>query len=125
MEITRQNSTGGLELIIKGRLDGYWAEHLSKELAELLREGAHEEPCAHVSDWPERADNRACPGVKKTSGQADVFFVPLFDLLPRPAQMLGAQRVEHAARVDHEVGRVEDSGFAQAVGVFRLRELVS
>ena len=42
MEITRDNSSGALSLIVKGRIDGYWADHLAKELAEVLREGVHQ-----------------------------------------------------------------------------------
>ena len=42
MDITRERCAGGLTVIVKGRLDGYWADHLAKELAEVLREGVHE-----------------------------------------------------------------------------------
>jgi anti-anti-sigma factor len=42
MEITREHSSGALSLILRGRLDGYWADHLAKELAEVLREGVHQ-----------------------------------------------------------------------------------
>jgi anti-anti-sigma factor len=39
MEITRIPTAGALELRIRGRLDGYWADHLSQSLAETIREG--------------------------------------------------------------------------------------
>src|SRR5437763_8849375 len=42
MDITRERCADGLNVIVKGRLDGYWADHLAKELAEVLREGVHE-----------------------------------------------------------------------------------
>lgn len=41
MEIVKQRIPQGLELIVKGRLDAYWAEHLSLSLAEVIREGIH------------------------------------------------------------------------------------
>src|SRR5262245_34598892 len=40
MEITHQQVGDTLELRISGRLDAYWADHLSKELQEVLRGGA-------------------------------------------------------------------------------------
>lgn len=40
MEITRQRLDNAFELKAKGRLDAYWAGHLSDEVAEVLREGA-------------------------------------------------------------------------------------
>ena len=39
MEITKIPSAGALELRIRGRLDGYWADHLHHSLAETMREG--------------------------------------------------------------------------------------
>ena len=42
MEVTRENIGDSLNLIVKGRLDGYWADHLAKELADVLREGVHQ-----------------------------------------------------------------------------------
>lgn len=39
MEITRIQTSGALELRIRGRLDGYWADHLKNSLAETMREG--------------------------------------------------------------------------------------
>src|SRR5881397_2421946 len=42
MDITRERCADGLNVIVKGRLDGYWADHLAKELAEVLRQGVHE-----------------------------------------------------------------------------------
>jgi hypothetical protein len=39
MEIARMQTSGGLELRIRGRLDGYWADHLKNSLAETMREG--------------------------------------------------------------------------------------
>ncbi len=39
MEITRIQTPGALELRIRGRLDGYWADHLQNGLAETMREG--------------------------------------------------------------------------------------
>jgi anti-anti-sigma factor len=40
MEITRQSTGRFTELIIKGRLDGYWADHLTGALEEVVRSGA-------------------------------------------------------------------------------------
>src|SRR6185503_9551832 len=40
MEITKQSAGKFTELIIKGRLDGYWADHLTSTLEEVIRSGA-------------------------------------------------------------------------------------
>jgi anti-anti-sigma factor len=40
MEITRHRLDNTFELLVKGRLDAYWAGHLGNEVAEVLREGA-------------------------------------------------------------------------------------
>jgi anti-anti-sigma factor len=42
MEITKQQTDNFMELRITGRLDGYWADHLTKELADTIREGSHQ-----------------------------------------------------------------------------------
>ena len=42
MEIRQQAADGWLELVIAGRLDGYWAEHLDAGLADAVREGHHQ-----------------------------------------------------------------------------------
>jgi anti-anti-sigma factor len=41
MEIFRQQREDHLELVVAGRLDGYWAQHLSSTVSNVLREGAH------------------------------------------------------------------------------------
>ncbi len=41
MEISRQPVGEALELRVSGRLDAYWADHLSDALAEAVREGAY------------------------------------------------------------------------------------
>ena len=41
MEIVRRPAGEWVELVIEGRLDGYWAEHLDAGLAEAVREGGH------------------------------------------------------------------------------------
>ncbi len=41
MEITSHRMEGLVELRAKGRLDGYWADHLSKALEEVMRQGDH------------------------------------------------------------------------------------
>lgn len=41
MEISTRSSADGLELAVTGRLDAYWADHLSKALEEAVRSGAH------------------------------------------------------------------------------------
>src|SRR6185436_20012576 len=40
MEITKQSAGQFTELIVKGRLDGYWADHLTGALDEAVRGGA-------------------------------------------------------------------------------------
>ena len=40
MEITKQSAGQFIELIVKGRLDGYWADHLTSALEEVVRGGA-------------------------------------------------------------------------------------
>ena len=49
MEITRIQTSGALELRIRGRLDGYWADHLTNSLAETMREG-HDRIRLELSD---------------------------------------------------------------------------
>src|SRR5262249_4188144 len=41
MEVAREQFGDALNVIVKGRLDGYWADHLAKQLSEVLREGQH------------------------------------------------------------------------------------
>src|SRR5947209_19632155 len=42
MEIHKQqHASEAAELKVRGRLDGYWAEHLAAELDKLVREGTH------------------------------------------------------------------------------------
>lgn len=41
MEIIRTRRDGILELIVDGRLDLYWAEHLNTAVQDVLREGTH------------------------------------------------------------------------------------
>jgi len=41
MEITRSEREGALELHVKGRLDGYWAQHLHTAIDDVMREGVH------------------------------------------------------------------------------------
>ena len=40
MEITKQSAGQFTELVIKGRLDGYWADHLTSALEDVVRGGA-------------------------------------------------------------------------------------
>ena len=39
MEITRRTTGDWTDLVVEGRLDGYWAEHLDAGIAEAIREG--------------------------------------------------------------------------------------
>ncbi len=41
MEIVRHQRDGYLELVVEGRLDGYWAQHLATSVGEVMREGTH------------------------------------------------------------------------------------
>jgi anti-anti-sigma factor len=41
MEIVTQQLGDALEVKVRGRLDNYWTEHLSRNLDEVIREGAH------------------------------------------------------------------------------------
>ncbi len=41
MEITRSERDGCLELAVQGRLDGYWAQHLTAAIDDVMREGIH------------------------------------------------------------------------------------
>jgi anti-anti-sigma factor len=41
MEITTRQGGGGIELVLAGRLDAYWSDHLSKALDEAVRGGMH------------------------------------------------------------------------------------
>src|SRR5215467_13547843 len=41
MEIHKRLCTDVIELTVKGRLDGYWADHLASALEEEIREGSH------------------------------------------------------------------------------------
>jgi anti-anti-sigma factor len=40
MEITKQRAGQFMELVVKGRLDGYWADHLTSALEDVVRGGA-------------------------------------------------------------------------------------
>jgi anti-anti-sigma factor len=40
MEIAQRPTGDALELVVKGRLDAYWADHLAKALEEAIRNGA-------------------------------------------------------------------------------------
>lgn len=42
MEITKQQVGEVLEIHITGRLDAYWADHLTTSLSDAIREGAHQ-----------------------------------------------------------------------------------
>jgi len=39
MEITRKTATDGLELAVEGRIDAYWADHLTAALDDAIRSG--------------------------------------------------------------------------------------
>lgn len=41
MEVTKTQAGDALEVKVTGRLDGYWADHLSTALEQMIREGAH------------------------------------------------------------------------------------
>src|SRR3954452_10061064 len=41
MEIVRNQRDSFLELVVEGRLDGYWAQHLASMVGEVMREGTH------------------------------------------------------------------------------------
>jgi anti-anti-sigma factor len=41
MEIVRTPRTGYLEMCFEGRLDGYWAQHLTESASQTMREGTH------------------------------------------------------------------------------------
>ena len=41
MEITRIDQGGSPELLVTGRMDGYWSRHLEEAIDELMREGIH------------------------------------------------------------------------------------
>ena len=41
MEIVRQQRDSYLELMVEGRLDGYWSQHLAAIVGEVMREGTH------------------------------------------------------------------------------------
>ena len=51
MEIIRTVTDGVLDLVVDGRLDGYWADHLDAALGDAVREGHHRIrlDCAAVS----------------------------------------------------------------------------
>ena len=42
MQITKIQRGEFVEVRITGRLDGYWADHLTTGLAEVVREGGHQ-----------------------------------------------------------------------------------
>ncbi len=41
MEITRVDQAGSPELLVSGRMDGYWSRHLEEAIDEVIREGIH------------------------------------------------------------------------------------
>ena len=42
MEVTKRQINDSLEVKVKGRLDGYWADHLARALEQAVRDGAHQ-----------------------------------------------------------------------------------
>ena len=41
MEITKKSRAGTVEVCVNGRLDAYWADHLTRAIEEILHGGAH------------------------------------------------------------------------------------
>jgi anti-anti-sigma factor len=41
MDITRTLTENAIDVAVAGRLDGYWADHLSAALTDVVREGHH------------------------------------------------------------------------------------
>ena len=41
MDIQQREAGGALELVIGGRLDSYWADHLTAKLNEVIQKGHH------------------------------------------------------------------------------------
>ena len=41
MKLSRRPTNHGIELIVDGRLDAYWADHLSQEINRIVQEGMH------------------------------------------------------------------------------------
>src|SRR5512147_2064743 len=41
MEITRVDRGDSPELLVSGRMDGYWSRHLEEAIDEVMREGIH------------------------------------------------------------------------------------
>src|SRR5438477_389356 len=41
MESVRHQREDHLELVVAGRLDGYWAQHLTTSVGDVMREGTH------------------------------------------------------------------------------------
>jgi len=41
MEISRRQAGDFIDVRVKGRLDGYWADHLTRALEQVVREGCH------------------------------------------------------------------------------------
>lgn len=42
MEIVKTQTSNGLLLTIRGRLDAYWADHLDKQIEEIMRKGSYQ-----------------------------------------------------------------------------------
>jgi anti-anti-sigma factor len=42
MEIVRREQAGFVELVVEGRLDGYWAQHLATAIDEVVGQGRHQ-----------------------------------------------------------------------------------
>lgn len=42
MELTKRQSSAGLEVTVAGRLDSYWADHLTTTLEEVVQQGSHD-----------------------------------------------------------------------------------
>lgn len=41
MNLSRRKTNQGIELIVRGRLDAYWADHLSQEITTIMHSGVH------------------------------------------------------------------------------------
>jgi anti-anti-sigma factor len=120
MEIVREHRANELVLKVSGRLDGYWANHLTEAIREVLREGMHQlrldlSQTSYVSSGGIRVLVEA---YKEFAGVGGSFVVvspapavkQVIDLAGLGPLLYGATGREAAASVEPAVERTEADG---------------
>ncbi len=93
-------------------------------LTSVIRRGGGDAGASHAVGGGRRRDPLAVGSFEDLEQRVADRLQPFGHRRVVPPQCLVAAEVDHAARVDHEVGREEDAGVAEALAVLRDAELV-